>query len=237
MLSRYTLGKQKYKKCKFVKKKIKFLFNKKQKVIDFNEDADLFNFINKNKTDFTPPSYNDFSYYNIICKINPPKDADPRTIHKTIVAMQNSLILKDENNLYNEEEEEKRVLIYELSTKVWYHAERFDNQDFHEIKKLFKDKKHRIYFLEYLNKHRGSGLHILSSECFKKIGLILNLLLDEVYESKDFITAKYCLILSQTYNKQDELTNKKESLQDTIEKNELLRNLYFWEEYISCNFF
>lgn len=94
-----------------------------------------------------------------------------------------------------------------------------------------------MYFLEYLNKHRGSGLHIISQECFKKIGLILNLLLDEVYESKDFITAKYCLILSQTYNKQDEITNKKISLQDTIEKNELLRNLYFWEEYISCKFF
>jgi hypothetical protein len=88
-----------------------------------------------------------------------------------------------------------------------------------------------------LNKHRGSGLHIISQECFKKIGLILNLLLDEVYESKDFITSKYCLILSQTYNKQDEITNKKISLQDTIEKNELLRNLYFWEEYTSCKFF
>ena len=125
----------------------------------------------------------------------------------------------------------------ELSTKVWYHPEGFDNQDFHDIKKLFKDKNYRIYFLEYLNKHRGSGQHIISSECFKKIGLILNLLLDEVYDSKDFITAKYCLILSQTYNKQDEITNIKVSLQDTIEKNELLRNLYFWEEYISCKFF
>ena len=128
-------------------------------------------------------------------------------------------------------------MIYELSNKVWYHAEKFDTQDFCEIKKLFKDKKHRIYFLEYLNKHRGSGQHIISNECFKKIGLILNLLLDEVYNSKDFITAKYCLILSQTYNKQDEITNKKISLQDTIEKNELLKNLYFWEEYISCKSF
>lgn len=135
---------------------------------------------------------------------------------------------------YDEEDEEKKVLICELSTKVWNNADKFDNQDFFEMKKLFKEKKHRLYFLEYLNKHRGTGLHILSAECFKKIGLILNLLLDEVYLSKDFITAKYCLILSQTYNKQDVLSNKKISLQDTIEKNELLRNLYFWEEYISC---
>jgi len=60
------------------------------------------------------------------------------------------------------------------------------------------------------------------------------LLLEEVNVSNDFITAKYCLILSQTYNKQDEMTNKKISLQDTIEKHELFRNLYFWEQYISC---
>lgn len=60
------------------------------------------------------------------------------------------------------------------------------------------------------------------------------MLLDEVYENKDFITAKYCLILSQTYNKLESITNKKIFLQDTIEKNKLLRNTYFWEEYICC---
>ncbi len=99
---------------------------------------------------------------------------------------------------------------------------------------MFKEKKYRLYFLEYLNKHRGTGLHILSSKCFTKIGIILNLILDQVYESKDFITAKYCLILSQTYNKQEEKTNKKIFLQDLIEKNDLLKNLFFWEEYTSC---
>ncbi len=84
-----------------------------------------------------------------------------------------------------------------------------------------------------MNKHRGSGSHTISDICYSKIGVLMNMLLDQVYENKDFITAKYCLILSQTYHKLEENTNKI-SLQDTIEKNPLLRNLYFWEEYISC---
>ncbi len=59
------------------------------------------NFINKNKTNFKPPDYNKFAYYNIICRYDPPKDVNLRVIHKTIVEMQNSLNFKDEQNLVN----------------------------------------------------------------------------------------------------------------------------------------
>lgn len=64
-----------------------------------NDEADLMNFINKNQSKYEPPSAIEFDFYNIICRRDPPKDADLRAIHNTISSMQNTLTYKDENNL------------------------------------------------------------------------------------------------------------------------------------------
>jgi len=37
-------------------------------------------------------------HYRILCKVNLPKEVQPGIIHNTIIVMQNSLTLKDENN-------------------------------------------------------------------------------------------------------------------------------------------
>jgi len=57
------------------------------------------NFINKNQSKYEPPFPIEFDFYNIICRRDPPKDADLRAIHYTITSMQNTLTYKDENNL------------------------------------------------------------------------------------------------------------------------------------------
>jgi hypothetical protein len=86
--------------------------------------------------------------------------------------------------------------------------------------------------LSYLNKYRSSGLFEISKHCFDIIGDILNHILDKVIIDKDFESARYCLILSQTYHYIDE--NKKISLQQKLENHLLFHTIDFWESFIAC---
>lgn len=86
--------------------------------------------------------------------------------------------------------------------------------------------------MEIINKYRGNGIHEISFDLYDKITKVLHVLLDFVYENKDFQISKYCMILSQTYYKVE--NSKRKYLNDAIENNKLFDNLCFWEEYISC---
>lgn len=69
-----------------------------KKFVDYNEEVDLMNFINKNQTEYTPAHQSEYCFYNISCRKNPPQNVDLRIIHNTIVAMQNCFLIKDEKN-------------------------------------------------------------------------------------------------------------------------------------------
>jgi hypothetical protein len=62
----------------------------------------------------------------------------------------------------------------------------------------------------------------------------LNQILDEVIQDKDFESARYCLILSQTYHYIED--NKKISLQQKLENHYLFHTIDFWESFIACKY-
>jgi hypothetical protein len=98
---------------------------------------------------------------------------------------------------------------------------------------MLKDKKSRGYFLSYLNKYRSSGVFELSKDAVLIIGDIMKFILDEVLVDKDYTSARYCIILSQTYHYLNK-EGKKISLQQMIQKHNLLSMTDFWENFIAC---
>jgi hypothetical protein len=98
---------------------------------------------------------------------------------------------------------------------------------------LLKEHKCRIHFLSYLNRYRTSGIFEISNKSFEIIGIILAYILDEVIKDKDYESARYCIILSQTYHSLGENGNKI-SLQTKIENHDLLKRIDFWENFIAC---
>jgi hypothetical protein len=68
------------------------------------------------------------------------------------------------------------------------------------------------------------------------IGDILKFILDEVTSDKDYESARYCIILSQTYHYVND-KGEKVSLQHMIENHELFKKTDFWESFIACKIF
>jgi hypothetical protein len=126
----------------------------------------------------------------------------------------------------------KKVRITELS-KLACSGDSYTEEHKTQLFDLLREKKYRLFFLSYLNKYRSSGLFEISKHCFGIIGDILNQILDEVILDKDFESARYCLILSQTYHYNDD-DGKKISLQQKLENHLLFKSLEFWESFIAC---
>lgn len=99
-----------------------------------------------------------------------------------------------------------------------------------------KEKKYRKYTFACLNKFRISGLFSLDEKSYSTLGELLNRILDEIVLQKDFESAKYCMILSQTFFKPSiDITNQRIFLQNAIENHEIWKNIEFWEQIIKCN--
>lgn len=101
---------------------------------------------------------------------------------------------------------------------------------------LLKEKKFRTLFLNLLNKHRSSGLFHLNEKSFEIVGDILNAILDAVNEDLDYDSARYCIILSQTFHKLKEKSEEKIFLQNKIQKHKILKSENFWENFVACIF-
>lgn len=128
-------------------------------------------------------------------------------------------------------EEKKNIMINEIS-KAACLGENFTDHYKEELNILLKEKKYRIAFLSFLNKYRSSGLFCISENCFNIIGDIMNRILDEVTQNEDYESARYCIILSQTFHfiKGD----IKIFLQQKIQKHKSLKQTTFWENFIAC---
>lgn len=68
------------------------------------------------------------------------------------------------------------------------------------------------------------------------IGDVLIQILDHVLVDKDYESARYAIILSQTYHYFTE-EGLKVSLQDKIERHEVLKNMSFWENFIAYSIY
>jgi len=73
----------------------------------------------------------------------------------------------------------------------------------------------------------------LDDKSLTYLGDLLLRVLDETYKEKDFESAKFCMILSQTFYKVNADTNKpRVFLQEAIETHEIWKQIEFWEGII-----
>ncbi len=129
------------------------------------------------------------------------------------------------------EEERKIVKTNELSKLACCDISLSDSNK-ESLRELLQEKKCRQHFLSVLNKYRTSGKFDISKISFENIGIVLNYILDS-FDRTDYESAKYCLILSQTYHCY--FNGIKVSLQNKILDHVLLKKVDFWENFIACN--
>jgi hypothetical protein len=99
--------------------------------------------------------------------------------------------------------------------------------------KFIKERKYRKYFLNSLNKFRIAGLFTIEDKSFSYLGELLNLILDDASKEKDYESAKFCMILSQTfYRVSTDPNNLRIFLQAAIETHEIWKQTEFWEGII-----
>ena len=99
--------------------------------------------------------------------------------------------------------------------------------------RYIKEKKYRKYFLTCLNKFRISGLFTIEEKSFNFLGELLGRILDETAKERDYESAKFCMILSQTFYKISADPNKvRVFLQEAIESHDIWKQTDFWEGII-----
>jgi len=102
--------------------------------------------------------------------------------------------------------------------------------------------KYRLQFLICLNKYRIAGKFRLLESSFQTLGELIRFILDQSFLENDYESARYCMILSQTFYTKDidiknKITKHKISLQEQIESHEVWKNLEFWENFLTCMYF
>jgi len=98
--------------------------------------------------------------------------------------------------------------------------------------------KYRIQFLICLNKYRIAGKFKLTETSFQTLGELIRYILDQSYIENDYESARYGMILSQTfYCEGIDIKNKttqKLSLQEKIESHDIWKSVAFWENFLNC---
>jgi hypothetical protein len=101
-----------------------------------------------------------------------------------------------------------------------------------KLYEFFNDAKLRLFSLSIYNKFRISGLFVLDMNVYNILGDSFKTLLDKSIEFKDYETARFTMILSQTFYT---LQNKEKiSLQNKIESHNIWTKIDFWEDFFRC---
>lgn len=155
-------------------------------------------------------------------------------------------IMKKMNNfsLVNKENYDFNKATKKLSIFYWFEAtfnfkKEQNNNEIEEKEKisdekLFKyieeDKDCRIYFLVILGNKRADAILNLPKELFDTITKIFKLISDKILSENDIDSAKYLLILSQTFYIKE--NGEKIYITNHIKSHPLYRKEEFWNEYI-----
>ena len=136
--------------------------------------------------------------------------------------------------------EEEKVQTKKLSNKLFLNVKSYNNtrkinipqekifsqKDFEDLEKLIDKIEYRYIFLQRLTRFRALK-YDFSLKYFVLIGKLLNGILSKFEQDNDHITAKNCIILSQTFycNYQKE----KVYLKAYIQNNPIFKTQKFWE--------
>ena len=134
---------------------------------------------------------------------------------------------------YDEKLEEKKNKMRELINKFFDMNKQTDNDDKKQLLEYVKDEKTHELFLIVLSKLRTNNRFCREKYIIELLSDILLIILDSAQQKKDFVSAKNCIILSQTFYYNDESKpNKKVYILENIKKHPWLQSMTFWKEFI-----
>ena len=155
-----------------------------------------------------------------------------------IMKKMNNFTLVNKDNYDFDKASKKLSIFYWFEAMFNFKNEQNNNESQEREKisdeKLFKyiedDKDCRIYFLVILGNKRAEAILNLPKELFETITKIFKLISDKILSENDIDSAKYLIILSQTfYIKENE---EKIYITNRIKNHPLYQKEEFWNEYI-----
>ena len=209
--------------------------------INFN--FELEEFINSKFPKFSKPKpfiYEQYTPYLFLRERNKTDLSNINNeIYKKIVNDLNHLFLSDKYNLNNNKNDsnennniKKNIIniddidyIRNIVHEVWNSKQ----IDFKKINNLLKNEQLRLLILREINQYRNEGIFILDNISYDNLAKVFNIIINNSKKAKDYENIKTCMILSQTFYKSPD---DKILLQKEIMRNEIWKNLNFWEEII-----
>lgn len=143
-----------------------------------------------------------------------------------------------ENQRKEEAEQEVtwKAEINSLLDKAWV-GERLSANCYATFDQMIKERLGRKTWVSCMNQRRADGRYVIGDIGFQVVGQLMLAILNEVRNmqcesSKDYTTAKSCIILSQTFHCEATETHEKFYLQNVIQSHSLWREIEFWEKAI-----
>ena len=135
-------------------------------------------------------------------------------------------------NISIEKEKERNKIREKIFNLLKQANNNISENDKIEIYTLLKeDEYYQKLFLSILNRVRADSKFMKSKELITIIGNIINIIIDNSKDKKDYDTVKHCIILSQTYYYEDD-KKKRIYIIDLIKKNSWFHSVDFWRNYI-----
>ncbi len=201
-------------------------FEESIKKMDIKKDINQF--IETNKGTMKPDEEIIFCPYEPITKSTETKESEE---FKYNVMREMKLHFSGIYPDFNQEFEDKKNELRKMTVNFFKTNVTFNEQE--KLLEYLKQKEFRDYFLINLSKQRTQGRYARKEEIINNLKEVLTLILDIAEKEKDFEAGKNCIILSQTYYIEDKNDkNKKVYLMESIENNQWLKSIDFWNGII-----
>ena len=145
-------------------------------------------------------------------------------------------IKKYSNNVftdYDEVLEDKKNKMRDLINKFFDMNKTTDLDDRKNLLEYIKDERTHELFLIVLSKLRTNNRFCREKALIDLLSEIIMSILDVAQRKKDYISAKNCIILSQTFYYNDESKpDKKIYILENIKKHKWIKSIAFWKDFI-----
>ena len=134
---------------------------------------------------------------------------------------------------YDPKLEEKKNKMRELIYKFFDLNKPNDDDDKKQLLEYIQDERTHELFLIILSKLRTNNRFCRDKPLIELLSQILLTILDNAQKKKDYLAAKNCIILSQTFYYTDESKeNPKVYILEYIKKHVWLKSIEFWKDFI-----
>ena len=202
-----------------------------EKINKMNIEKDIQLIINKYVSDKKPEEKINYEMY--IPKIdvkNCFKDEDYKLYFNTVVTMKSYIKIMPD---YDIDLESKKQEIRELC-KIFFSLNlNYDENKKKRLLELLQEKWAHDFFLIILSKQRTNGRYNRSKSIINHLAFILNFFINFSQKNLDYMCAKNCIILSQTFFYEE--NKKKIYLFHFIKTNKWIKTPDFWRGLIQAN--